>query len=461
MVGTTIKHYRVDEVLGKGGMGIVYLARDTRLDRPVALKMLPEHLMSDPDRRKRFLREARAACAVNHPAIAQVYDVDETEEGIFIVMELVEGRTVRDLVAAKELDLPGAVEIGMQVARGLAKAHEAGIIHRDIKADNIMVTRDGHAKILDFGLAKLQETRTPGTDSGDPRAASLADTRTKVGIVLGTVGSMSPEQARGQPLDHRSDIFSLGIVLYEMVTGEAPFSGDSPIETLHAIAYQETRPVTMIRASVPASLDRVVSRCLRKKPEERYESAHALAHDLKRVQREIESGISASIPLRERIRDGWRSLKDRTPGEWALPVGGVIVVLGLLYLVVSRKGEVGPGAVALGLLGLVIYRRFRNRGRRLVKRFASKVKKLPEVQVIAVDGQRATVVVERALAKTYVRINALMDGVNRWMYFGEPYSVVIRDDLARDEVLSVLRGPGVVYVRPDVTGGVGSRAADR
>jgi len=461
MVGATLKHYRVEEILGKGGMGIVYRARDTRLDRAVALKMLPEHLTSDPERRKRFLREARAACAVNHPAIAQVYDVDETESGIFIVMELVEGRTVRDLVAAKELDLLVAVEIGMQVAQGLAKAHEAGIIHRDIKSDNIMVTRDGHAKILDFGLAKLHETAALGSDGHDASAASLADTRTKAGIVLGTVGYMSPEQARGRPLDHRSDIFSLGIVLYEMVTGQAPFAGESPIETLHAIAYQETRPVTTIRASLPASVDRVVSRCLRKKPEERYATAQGLAEDLKRVQREIESGISASIPLRDRIRDGLRSLKDMTPGEWVVPVGGAIVVLGLLYLALSQKGDIGPGAVFVALLGLVAYRRFRNRGRRLMKRFASKVKKLPEVQIIAVDGQRATVVVERALAKTYVRINALMDGVNRRMYFGEPYSVVIRDDLTPGEVLAVLRGPGVVYVRPDVPERGGPSGASR
>ncbi len=450
MVGTTIKHYRIDGTLGKGGMGIVYLARDLHLNRPVALKVLPEHLTSDPDRRRRFLREARAASAVNHPAIAQVYDVDETEHGIFIVMELVEGRTVRDLVAARELDLLGAVEIAVQVAQGLAKAHEAGIIHRDIKADNIMVTPDGHAKILDFGLAKLLEPERRGPESGPGESPSLIDTRTKVGVVLGTVGSMSPEQARGLPVDHRSDLFSLGIVLYEMVTGQPPFAGDSPIDTLHAIAYQETRPVTTIRASLPASLERVISRCLRKKPEERHASARELAQDLKKVEREIESGISTPMPLRERVRDALRSLKDRTPGEWALPLGGAVVAGGLLYLVFAEGKVTAPGVVFFVLGGLLVYRRLRNRGRRLMKRFASKVKKMPEVRLVAVDGPRATVVVDRALAKTYVRINALMDGVNRKMYTGDAYSVVIRDDLTRDEVLALLRGPGVAYVRPDV-----------
>ncbi len=451
MIGRTIKHYRIDGSLGKGGMGIVYRALDTRLDRPVAIKVLPDEVTGDPDRRRRFLREARAACAVNHPAIAQVFDVDETEDGIFLVMELVEGRTLRSLVGGRELDPLGAVEIGIQVAQGLAKAHDAGIVHRDIKADNIMVTPDGHAKILDFGLAKLLDTGGAGSSGGDT-GDSLLDTRTKFGMVLGTVGYMSPEQARGHAVDHRSDLFSLGIVLYEMVTGQAPFSGSSPIDTLHAIAFQETRAVTTFRAGIPASLDRVVARCLRKKPDDRYQNAHELAHDLKRVQREIETGISQAIPLRERIREGVRSLKDMTPGEWTLPVFIGAAVIGVAWFAASQQEGVVPAAIFFGLMALLLYRRIRNRGRRLMKRFTVKVRKMPEVRLIAIDGQRATVVVDRALARTYVRINALMDQVNRKMFFGEPYSVVVRDDVAPADLLGLLRGPGVLYVRADVTG---------
>ncbi len=253
MIGQTLKHYKIEALLGKGGMGVVYRALDVRLQRPVALKMLTPSLVSDPDRRTRFLREAQSAAALTHPAIAQVYDIDEADGSIFIAMEYVDGKTVSRLIADGELDLMGSVEIAFQVAEGLAKAHESNIIHRDIKSDNIMVTRDGHAKLLDFGLAKLLEP------AGEPAAAAGASERTLTtphgptvpGVVMGTTSYMSPEQARGQKLDPRSDIFSLGIVLYEMVTGELPFKGDTPIDTMHAIAYEEAKPVTIVRRNLP------------------------------------------------------------------------------------------------------------------------------------------------------------------------------------------------------------------
>src|SRR5512140_1933503 len=230
MIGQMVKHYEVEELLGRGGMGVVYRARDTHLGRPVALKVLPPEVSRDPDRKARFLQEARAASAVNHPAIAQVYDVDEGEHGIFIAMELVQGRTVRTLVQERELDALGAIEIATQVAGGLHKAHEAGIVHRDIKPENVVVTPDGHAKILDFGLAKLTEPDTQSQD-GISQMETLA--KTQAGFVLGTLRYMSPEQARGQAVDHRSDIFSLGVLLYEMVTGQLPFSGTPALDTLH------------------------------------------------------------------------------------------------------------------------------------------------------------------------------------------------------------------------------------
>ncbi|MEW5900678.1 MAG: serine/threonine-protein kinase, partial [Acidobacteriota bacterium] len=221
MVGRTLKHYRIEKLLGAGGMGVVYLARDTRLERPVALKLLRPELVADAQRKNRFLREARAAAAVTHPAIAQVYDIDEADGSIFIAMEYIDGGTVGRLIADGELDLIGSVEIAWQISEGLARAHEANIIHRDIKSDNIMVTRDGHAKLLDFGLAKLLDSVEAESQAPDRSSAEASQTLTRLeartldGVVLGTINYMSPEQARGRSLDQRSDIFSLGIVIYE------------------------------------------------------------------------------------------------------------------------------------------------------------------------------------------------------------------------------------------------------
>jgi serine/threonine protein kinase len=449
----SIKHYAVEGTLGKGGMGIVYRARDTRLQRPVALKVLPPEVTSDPERRQRFVQEARAASAVNHPAIAQIYDVDETPEGIYIAMELIEGRTVRSLLQSRELDLLGALEVGIQVAGGLGKAHEAGIVHRDIKPENVMVTPDGHAKILDFGLAKRMDTSPPSAAlQGDELSRMETVARTQAGMVIGTLRYMSPEQARGRPVDQRSDIFSLGVVIYEMVTGQIPFSGATPLDQLHAIAFEETQPVTALRAYLPASLQRVIARCLRKRPEDRYPEARELAADLKSVQREVESGISQKTPLGERIKEGLRSLREMTPGEWAAPLGLASLALIALVVLLARSHDLFPSLVLVAIVGAVVYRRIRNRRSRFLRRFAAKVRKMPEVRMIVAQEQKVTVVADQALAKTYVRINALMDSVNSKMYFGEPLSVVVRDNVTPDEVKQLLAGTGVIFVRDDVVG---------
>jgi predicted Ser/Thr protein kinase len=449
MIGQAIKHYQVEELLGQGGMGVVYRARDTRLGRPVALKVLPPEFTRDQDRKGRFLQEARAAAAVTHPAIAQVYDVDEGPEGLFIAMELVEGKTVKALIQGRELDLLGALEIATQVGGGLQKAHEAGIVHRDIKPENIVVTPDGHAKILDFGLAKLLEPTAPQAPEGISHMETLA--KTQAGFVLGTLRYMSPEQARGQAVDHRSDIFSLGIVLYEMVTGQLPFSGTTALDTLHAIAFEETRPMTALRPNLPPSLQRVVTRCLRKRPQDRYPDAKELVGDLKTIQREVESGISSKAPLGARLQEQWASLRDRTLGEWLLPGLALVIALAVLLSVFLRPAveNVVPGLIFPAIAALLVWRRFRNRRLRLARRFVAKVRKMAEVRLVALDGMRFTVVADRAQAKTYVRANALLDGVNSSMFFGDPFTLVIREGVSPEEEKALLSGPGVLYVRED------------
>jgi hypothetical protein len=263
---------------------------------------------------------------------------------------------------------------------------------------------------------------------------------------------MSPEQARGQSMDHRSDIFSFGIVLYEMVTGELPFQGTSPIDTLHAIAFNETRPVTTVRTNLPSSLHRVVSRCLRKQVQDRYQTSEELVRDLKSVQKEIDSGISQRVPLQDRLRDGMQSLQDLTPGEWIWPAAGALVGLSVLYFLFSNIEAWLPIVFIFGILGLCVYRRIRNRRHRLMKQFAAKVKKLPEVRIILFHEDQATVIADKALARTYVRINALMDKINRKKYFGDPYSVVIRDEVSAEEEHQALATPGVLFVHKDVLG---------
>ena len=450
MIGQEVKHYRIEAVLGKGGMGVVYRARDTRLGRSVALKFLAEELTKDPARRERFLREARAACAVNHPAIAQVYDVDEAEGGVFMAMELVEGKTVRALIKGRELDLLGALEVGAQVASGLTKAHEAGIVHRDIKPENVVVTPDGHAKILDFGLAKLLDPPSAGgSAAGDELSHMETLAKTQAGLVLGTLRYMSPEQARGQELDHRSDIFSLGVMLYEMVTGQTPFSGNSPIDTLHAIAFEETRPVTALRANLPPSLQRVITRCLRKRASDRYPDAKELTNDLRAVGREVESGISSKVSIGTRLQEQLRSLAELTPGEWLRPALAVAIGIVLVVALSNAQGEVVPFLFTFSIGGLLVYRWIRNRRYRMTRRFASRIRKLAEVRIVSVDGQLLTVVTDKALARTYVRANALVDSMNARRFFGDPFRVVVRDDLTPQETKALLSAPGILYVRED------------
>jgi predicted Ser/Thr protein kinase len=447
MIGRTLKHYVVEEALGKGGMGEVYRARDTRLERSVALKVLPAEFTRDEDRKRRFFQEARAASAVTHPAIAQVYDVDEADGVAFIVMELVAGKNVRALIQGRELDLLGALAVGIQAGEGLAKAHEAGIVHRDLKPENIMVTPEGHAKILDFGLAKLLEPSESADGDEISRMETIA--KTQAGMVVGTLRYMSPEQARGLAVDHRSDLFSLGIVIYEMVTGQLPFSGKTPLDTLHAIAFEESRAATQVRPTLPASLQRVLSRCLRKRPEDRYPGARELVQELRVVEREVETGVSTPVSLSARLLEAWQGLSTRALGiHWAWAAGLGVALLLAVYLLIA--GQSTGRLVSLGVGGLLVWRYFRNRRRRLLRKLAARLRKLPEVRVVAYEGNRVTVIVDKALARTYLRINTLGEKLNASMFFGEPFSVTVRDNPTPEETRGLFTGSGVLYVRKDV-----------
>ena len=278
-------------------MGEVYLAQDTKLDRKVALKILPAEVAVDRNRMERFIREAKAAAALNHPNIAHIYEIGEHDGTNFIAMEYIDGQTLRELIR-NHTDLGKLLRHLQHAAEGLAKAHAAGIVHRDLKPENIMVTRDGHAKILDFGLAKLIETKRPSDTSSEVATAILLQP-SQPGTILGTVGYMSPEQAQGKTdeIDQRSDIFSFGCILFEAVTGQKAFEGKDAVESLNKIIREPVAPISELNPSAPADLQRVVRRCLAKDPDERYQTIKDVAIELKEVRREMKPpGIDTTIP---------------------------------------------------------------------------------------------------------------------------------------------------------------------
>ncbi|HLE21009.1 MAG TPA: serine/threonine-protein kinase, partial [Vicinamibacteria bacterium] len=268
MLGSTVSHYKILEKIGEGGMGEVYLAEDTKLKRRVSLKFLPEELTRNDERKQRFVQEARAAAAIQHPHIAAVYDVDEADGRTFIAMEYVPGESLRKTIESGKLDFRRSLELGFQIADGLAKAHEKGVVHRDVKPDNVLISEDGYAKIIDFGLAKLLEPIVPANeDSGDMETKL----KTRDGLVMGTVSYMSPEQARGETIDARSDIFSFGVLFYEMISGRSPFQKKSVAESLSAVLH-ETPPALSSSTELPPDVRRVLRKALAKNVSERYQS---------------------------------------------------------------------------------------------------------------------------------------------------------------------------------------------
>ncbi len=304
MIGKSIAHYRILRRIGSGGMGVVYEAEDPKLGRHVALKVLPPALVSDPERKRRFTLEARAAAQLEHPHIGVVHEIGETDGVTYIVMELIRGETLSEILDRQCPSLSQALGLATEIAEGLARAHEKGIVHRDLKPGNIMVTEDGHAKIIDFGLAKLREAPESGISDSETATAM-----TESGVVLGTAEYMSPEQARGQTVDHRSDVFGFGVVLYEMVTGKHPFKSTSRLDTLHAIVNSTAPPLELPGSEeVAGDLQRLLDKCMAKDPADRYQGTRDVVVDLRAARRRLESGLvtpTALAPGRSLLRRFW------------------------------------------------------------------------------------------------------------------------------------------------------------
>lgn len=328
MIGKTLAHYHILEKLGSGGMGDVYRARDTKLGRDVAIKVLPAEFSSDPERRKRFAREAQAIAALKHPNIVTIHSVEETDGAHYITMEYVEGETLAARIPKGGLPLEKFFEYAIALADAVSSAHEDGITHRDLKPANVMFDKKGRLKVLDFGLAKLL---APDTDL--EHAKTMAEgTDTAVGQILGTAAYMSPEQAEGKPIDHRSDIFSLGIMFYQMATGERPFKGDTHISTISSILKDNPPHISEIRQTLPRHLGRIVNHCLEKNPDKRFQSAKDIRNDLEGLKKEVDSG-----ELSQTMTSAPSLVIPRQPRRWILPtIGAAVAVIAVAAYFVVR-----------------------------------------------------------------------------------------------------------------------------
>ncbi len=335
-LGQMLSRYKLLEQIGEGGMGVIFRAMDGRLNRQVAIKVLHPHLTAEPGRRERFVREAHAAGALTHPYIATVHEVDEADGLTFIVMEFVEGRTLRSLIKEGPVAPAAAARLGCEIAEGLGHAHATGIVHRDLKPENIVVRPDNHPKILDFGVAKVLHEEA---FAGDSPLGSKSDPLTREGRILGTVGYMSPEQARSDPVDARSDIFSFGITLYEMLTGEAPFKGSTGVETLSAILKDEPRPAPELNPEVSPLMQGILEKCLKKNPADRYQSTEPLVRDLREAggATTVSGSYSGGAAARGKPR-------------WGIAAAGALILIALAAGYVAWRAQ-GSRETARGAEG--------------------------------------------------------------------------------------------------------------
>jgi TolB-like protein/tetratricopeptide (TPR) repeat protein len=404
-VGAHLGPYEIIALLGAGGMGEVYRARDTRLGRDVAIKVLPAEFAAEPERLRRFELEARAVAALSHPNILAIHDVGTHEGAPYIVTELLEGESLRERPSGSELPVRKAVETAVQIAQGLAAAHEKGIVHRDLKPANVFITRDGHVKILDFGIAKLAPPRAPEERA---RATTVMEA-TNEGTVLGTVGYMSPEQVRGQVVDHRSDIFSFGCVLYEMLAGRSPFLKATGAETVTAIISEDPAALSGTGRAIAPALQEIVSRCLEKRPEDRFSSAHDLALTL-----QAESGALIAFPAVHRAARRRRVVGLALAGIAVLAVAGVLVL---------KLKPAGPNAGAAGPPKIVVLP-FENLGSQEDAYFAAGMteeitSRLANVQGLGVISRTSAVEYSRK-GKTVKQIGSdlgvdyVLEGSIRW-----------------------------------------------
>jgi eukaryotic-like serine/threonine-protein kinase len=331
MIGETISHYRILGKLGGGGMGVVYEAEDTRLGRRVALKFIPDNLAGDPKSLERFEREARAASQLNHPNICTIHSIDDNNGHPFIVMEKLEGESLKQMIRGQPLDIDKILDIGVQVADALAASHAKGIIHRDIKPANIFLTTSGQAKVLDFGLAKLtsEAKLATSTDTG------IEDSLTAVGVIPGTAVYMAPEQARNEALDPRSDLFSFGVVLYEMATGKKPFSGTNIVTTLDAVLHQKPASPSTLNRGLPHELENIIGRAMEKDKTQRYQTAAEMKADLQHLKKETESGLTrTTAKMTQPLRAATRTFQHSSKAQTYLLLG----MAGLLIAVLASVG---------------------------------------------------------------------------------------------------------------------------
>jgi serine/threonine protein kinase/tetratricopeptide (TPR) repeat protein len=411
MIGKTISHYKILEKLGEGGMGVVYKAQDIKLQRLVALKFLPPHIAEHPEEKARFIHEARSASSLNHPNVTTIHGIEESPEGLFIVMEFVEGRTLKQVIEEETLSIKKVLDIGIQICEGLAIAHEKGIVHRDIKSDNIMLTPRGQVKIMDFGLAKLK---------GSTKI-------TQTGSTLGTASFMSPEQASGEDVDQRSDIFSYGVVLYEMITGQLPFKGDHEAAIIYSIVNETPEPLARYKTGVPGELQRIVNKALAKDKNVRYQHAGDLLVDLKSLFREE----IPTTPKKPR-RDLW----NRYVVTSALAILAIIAGYWIVKTYVLEKaGKQESGRKMLAVLP------FENLGAPEQEYFASGITDEITTQLAKVSGlgviSRTSVLPYKNTRKTIQQIGKelgvqyLLEGTILWDKFGVTNRVRINPQLIR------------------------------